>query len=716
MIDRQTIISSLKSYDSHCDEALVNKAMDHAIEYHGSQIRESGELYFQHPLEVAGIIVEMRLDTASVITALLHDTIEDTDLTLEEIEKVFGSEIAKLVDGVTKLTKIEFQQDHVRQAENFRKLLLAMSDDIRVLLVKLADRLHNMRTIDFVKSPEKRMRIALETMEIYGPLAERIGVQKIKLELQDLSFSVLHPDIHASILERLKKLAQDGENLVDQIVHEITSTISVSNIKAEVSGRQKTAYSIWMKMKQKNVSFEQLSDIIAFRIIVKSIPECYAVLGVIHCAYKMVPESFQDFISTPKNNDYQSLHTLVVGPMQQRIEVQIRTEEMHEVAELGVAAHWRYKQKYQAQDGKKFRWIRELLSILEHSTDSEEFLQHTKLAMHYDQVFCFTPKGSLIALPKGATPIDFAYAVHSNVGHHCVGAKINGHIVPLRTSLQNGDQVEIIVAKNHNPSPSWEKFVITGKARSEIRKFIRSQQRNQYVALGHSIIDKSLKTIGIQYDDKVISQASQSLKYKNTEELLLAVGDGSLSREEVIKQIQPQPNKLTSTFSFFKFKQFKKQRHNKEDETHHVPIHGLIPGMALHFAGCCHPLPGDQIVGVIHTGKGVTVHTADCEMLTNFSITPDRVIDLSWGNDASDTHYVCRLKVILSNEPGSIALLTGEIARENMNISNIKVESRNVDFFEMIIDIEIDSLSRLNDMITTLRTKEGIHSIERFRG
>lgn len=716
MIDRQNIIDSLKSYDSNCDEDLVNKAIDYAIEYHGSQIRESGELYFQHPLEVASIIVEMRLDTTSVITALLHDIIEDTDLTLEEIEKVFGSEVAKLVDGVTKLTKIEFQQDHVRQAENFRKLLLAMSDDIRVLLVKLADRLHNMRTISFVKSHEKRMRIALETMEIYGPLAERIGIQKIKLELQDLSFAILHPDIHESILERLKKLAQEGENLVDQIVSEILSTLAASNINAEVYGRQKTAYSIWMKMKQKNISFEQLSDIIAFRVIVKSVPECYSVLGVIHCAYKMVPESFQDFISTPKNNDYQSLHTLVVGPMQQRIEVQIRTEEMHEVAELGVAAHWRYKQKYQAQDGKKFRWIRELLSILEHSNDSEEFLQHTKLAMYYDQVFCFTPKGSLIALPKGATPVDFAYAVHSDVGHHCVGAKVNGRIVPLRTHLQNGDQVEIILAKNHNPSPSWEKFVITGKARSEIRKFIRSQQRHQYVALGHSIIEKALKTVGIQYDDKVISHAVHVLKYKNTEELLLAIGDGSLSREEVIKQIQPRQNKLSSTFSFLKFKQLKKQSHDIEDHAHHVPIHGLIPGMALHFAGCCHPLPGDGIVGIIHTGKGVTVHNADCDMLSNFSITQDRMIDLSWGEEAANTHYVCRIKAILANEPGTIALLTAEVARENMNITNLKVESRNVDFFEIILDIEIDSLARLNNMITHLRTKEGIHSVERYQG
>jgi len=715
MIDRQTILTNLKAYDANCDEELVNKAMDFAVQYHGTQTRESGDLYFQHPFEVAGIITEMRLDTASVITALLHDTIEDTDLTLEEIEKAFGNEIAKLVDGVTKLTKIEFQPDHVRQAENFRKLLLAMSDDIRVLLVKLADRLHNMRTIDFVSSPEKRMRISLETMEIYGPLAERIGIQQVKLELQDRSFQVLHPDIRESISERLKKLASHGENLVEQIVSEITKTIEQSGLKAEVYGRQKTPYSIWMKMKQKNVSLEQLSDIIAFRVIVKTTPECYHALGAIHAEYKMVPESFQDFISTPKNNDYQSLHTVVVGPMQQRIEVQIRTAEMHEVAELGVAAHWRYKQKYQAQDGKKFRWIRELLSILEHATDSEEFLQHTKLAMYYDQVFCFTPKGSLIALPKGATPIDFAYAVHSDVGHHCVGSKVNGRIVPLRTALQNGDQVEIIVAKNHVPSPSWEKFVITGKARSEIRRFIRSQQRHQYIVLGQAILEKALKSLGINYDDSVVTTAAHNLRQKNTEELLLAIGEGTLSREEVIKQIQPPANKLSSTFSFFRFKKAKKQHVAEVHQEHAVPIQGLIPGMAVHLAGCCHPLPGDQIVGVIHTGKGVTVHIVDCEMLNNFSSTPDRIVDLSWDADSSNIPYICRLKAILVNEPGSLAVLVNEIARERVNITNLRVNSRTSDFFELILDVEVDGMNHLNNIITTLHAKEGIHSIERYQ-
>ncbi|MES2215080.1 MAG: bifunctional (p)ppGpp synthetase/guanosine-3',5'-bis(diphosphate) 3'-pyrophosphohydrolase [Pseudomonadota bacterium] len=715
MVDRQSIINALKSYDANCNETLVNRAMDFAIEYHGSQTRESGDPYFQHPFEVASIITEMRLDTASVITALLHDTIEDTDLKLEEIEEHFGSEVAKLVDGVTKLTKIEFQPDHVRQAENFRKLLLAMSDDIRVLLVKLADRLHNMRTINFVKSHEKRMRIALETMEIYSPLAERIGIQQIKLELQDLAFNILHPEIRESIVSRLQRLADDGEKLVNQIVSEITKTLKASNINAKVSGRQKTPYSIWMKMKQKNVSFEQLSDIIAFRVVVPTLPECYTVLGAVHAAYKMVPESFQDFISTPKNNDYQSLHTVVVGPMKQRIEVQIRTEEMHEIAELGVAAHWRYKQKYQNQDGKQYRWIRELLGILEHSNDSEEFLHHTKLAMYYDQVFCFTPKGSLIALPKGATPIDFAYAVHSDIGHHCVGAKVNGRIVPLRTHLKNGDQVEIVLSKHHVPSPSWEKFVITGKARSEIRRFIRSQQKDQYIALGQVILEKAFKEASIVYNSSTVLEAAHKLQQKNTEELLFAVGEGTISREEVIKQIETRANKFSSTFSFLKFKKSRKNLSEEVNADHAVPIQGLIPGMAVHFAGCCHPLPGDQIIGIIHTGKGVTIHIADCEMLNNFASTPDRIIDLSWDSDSSNVPYICRLKAILINEPGSLAVLTSEIAEGKSNITNLRINTRNTDFFEIIIDVEINGLPHLHSMMESLKTKPGIHSIERYK-
>jgi guanosine-3',5'-bis(diphosphate) 3'-pyrophosphohydrolase len=716
MVSRQDVINALTSYDPNCNIALVNKAMDFAVEYHGTQTRESGAPYFQHPFEVAYIITDMHLDSTCVITAILHDTIEDTDLTLEDIEREFGEEIATLVDGVTKLTKIEFQPDHVRQAENFRKFLLAISNDIRVLLIKLADRLHNMRTIDFISSPEKRMRIALETMEIYGPLAERIGVQQIKLELQDLAFKIVNPDVRASILSRLKELSDDGDKLVKQIVVEIKNTLDAAGIKAQVSGRQKTPFSIWMKMKQKNMSFEQLSDIIAFRIIVTGKDECYAALGATHCAYQMVPGSFQDFISTPKANGYQSLHTLVIGPLQKRIEIQIRTKQMHQIAEFGVAAaHRRYKQGYKAADHIDESWIKDLLGMSEHSFDSEEFLQNTKLSMYYDQVFCFTPKGSLIALPKGATIVDFAYAVHSDIGHRCTGAKVNGRTVPLRHCLINGDQVEIILCKEPMPSPAWEKFVVTGKARFEIRRFIKAQQRNQYVTLGRSILEKALKSTNLKDLEIAISEVANKLKKKNATEVYQAVGEGVLSREEVLGQVQPTSQSLHSRFSFFKFKKTKPTAPTDQGATEAVPIQGLIPGLAVHFASCCHPLPGDNIMGIIHTGKGITIHTSDCEMLSNFSSTPDRVIELSWDADSSNIPYICRFKATLLNEPGSLAILCSEVAKDGANITNLKFSDRSEDFFEITVDVEVVSLVHLTEIIARLQEHRAIHSAERCK-
>lgn len=706
----QEIIDKYKSYGSVLDEPMIKKAIEFAIKYHGEQKRASGEPYYHHPVEVARIVAEMRLDSDSIITALLHDTIEDTELTFEDIEKNFNLDIAKMVNGVTKLTKIEFKADNVRQVENFRKLLLAMSDDIRVLLVKLADRLHNMRTIDFIKNPEKRKRKALETMEIYAPLAERIGVQKIKVELQDISFRILNPDARSSIVNRFENIEHDKGNYVDQIVKEIKQTLEKGGVKASVYGRKKTPYSTWMKMKQKNVSLEQLYDIIAFRIIVDELPDCYRALGVIHGAYKMVPDNFQDFISTPKNNGYQSLHTVVMGPLMQKIEVQIRTKKMHEIAELGVAAHWRYKQKCtEGVDHRKYTWIRELLSILEQDSASNEFLQNTKLAMYYDQVFCFTPNGNLIALPKGATVVDFAYMVHSDIGNSCTGAKVNGRMVPLRTQLVNGDQIDIITSKNQTPSPSWEKFVVTGKARSEIKKTIRAQQYSQYVKLGQNIITKALKGAGIEDEKQALDKASEIYK-KPLDELFFAIGEGTITREEVVKQVQPKRSKLRSTLSLLNFK--KKKNISKSPENY-VPIKGLISGMAMHFAKCCHPLPGDRIVGIIHTGSGVTIHTSDCKMLDNFSSMPERIIDLTWDSNASNIPFVCRINIVLLNQVSALSTISTEIARGGANIINFKILSRNSEYFEMNFDIEVNSIDHLDKIINSLRTKTIVQKVER---
>ncbi|AIL65058.1 GTP pyrophosphokinase rsh [Rickettsiales bacterium Ac37b] len=715
MVDQQKLIDKVSTYLSPLQVNTIKHACELAIVSHGSQLRDSNDPYYQHPLEVAYIMATMTMDTATIVTALLHDTVEDTELTLEDIEKDFGNEITKLVDGVTKLTKIECQSEHTRQAENFRKLLLAMSDDIRVLLVKLADRVHNMRTIKFIKSHERRLRISHETMEIYAPLAERIGIQTFKSELQDLAFAELYPEARNSIINRLNFLRQEGKILIDKIIVQISEMLAKENIKASVSGREKTACSIWQKMERKNISFEQLSDIVAFRILAETTSECYQILGIIHSHYHMVPDCFKDFISTPKANGYQSIHTVVVGPDKQRIEIQIRTYYMHEIAELGVAAHWSYKQNYQQNiDGKQYRWIRELLEILEHTSDPEEFLEHTKLEMYYDQVFAFTPKGNIIALPKGATPVDFAYAIHSDVGNTCVGSKVNGRIVPLRTLLSNGDQVEIIRAKTQVPSPSWEKFVVTGKARSEIRRFIKTKQRQEYINLGRIIITKILRGQGKEFNEKTMEPAVEFFKKKTLEDLLMSVGEGVINRYDVIKALFPNDKKQNSLKSKFAFLRFGKKKIAKSQDSI-VPIKGLMPGMAIHFAGCCHPLPGDNIIGIVHTGKGITIHTIDCEMLENFASTPERWLDIAWDKDSTDMLHIGRIKVILAHEQGGLATMSNTIAKENANIINLKIVNRTNDFFEIILDVEVLGVKHLLNLISALRGKHCIHSAERYK-
>src|SRR5579863_7077701 len=543
MMRQPDLVDLVKSYDPGADEAVLNRAYVYSMKAHGTQMRASGDPYFSHPVEVAGVLARMKLDTASIVTGLLHDTVEDTVATLDDIEQRFGGEIARLVDGVTKLSRLELQSDQTKQAENFRKLVLAMSEDIRVLLIKLADRLHNMETLRFIKSADKRRQIARETMDIYAPLAERIGMHRMKDQLEDLAFGELYPDARASIAARLGFLRDQGGDIVPRIVAELTAKLKAEGVAASVVGREKSAYSIWRKMQRKDVPFEQLSDVMAFRVLVDDIGQCYHALGVIHSAYHVVPGRFKDYISTPKPNNYRSLHTGVIGPERQRIEVQIRTRDMHEVAELGVAAHWIYKQRAGQQagsvDGRQYRWLRELLDILEQASNPEEFLEHTKLEMFQDQVFAFTPKGDLIALPRGATPVDFAYAVHSQIGDTCVGAKINGRLLPLRTELANGDQVEIVTSKAQTPSPTWERFVVTGKARARIRRFIRTQQRAQYLDLGRAIVQKAFRQQGQDFSDKALDGVLKKLKCESVEELLASVGAGNITGREVLNAVFP---------------------------------------------------------------------------------------------------------------------------------------------------------------------------------
>ena len=716
MIRQFELVERVKGYDPSTDEKVLNRAYVFAMKAHGSQTRASGDPYFSHPLEVAGILTDYKVDSASIITALLHDTIEDTDTTLKEIRKAFGKEVARLVDGVTKLTRIELQSDQAKQAENFRKFVLAMSEDIRVLLVKLADRLHNMRTLHYIDNPEKRRRIAMETMDIYAPLSERIGIQGMKSELEDLAFQELNPDARKSILKRLEFLRQKGGDIVPRIIKELEKTLADNGIKAAISGREKTPYSVWDKMQHKDVGFEQLSDIMAFRVVVDTVEDCYRALGVAHGAYPVVPDRFKDYISTPKPNGYRSLHTGVFGPERQRIEMQIRTAEMHDVAEHGLAGHWNYKQGTVETESPQYRWLRELLDIIEHAAGPEEFLEHTKLEMFKDQVFCFTPRGDLINLPRGATPVDFAYAVHSEVGDHCVGAKINGRMMPLRSELRNGDQVEIVTSKAQTPSPTWERFVVTGKARARVRRFIRLQQRDEYVKLGRAMLDRAFVAEGYEISNKALRQVLKVFNHTKVDDLCADVGAGHHTGREVVEAIFPGTRDKADDDKVVPLARARGKQ-GKDEGRGSVSIKGLIPGMAVHFANCCHPLPGDRIVGIVTTGKGVTIHTIDCETLEEFVDAPERWLDVSWDidNKAPDIH-VGRVHLTVLNVPGSLGELSTVIARNDGNISNLKITDRSPQFFNMLIDIEVRDVKHLTNVIAALRANPSINSVERARG
>ncbi|WP_169545245.1 RelA/SpoT family protein [Sneathiella aquimaris] len=714
MLRQVELVERVLSYDPQADEDLLNRAYVFTVKTHGSQIRASGDPYFSHPIEVAGILTELKLDTATIITALLHDTIEDTVATHDEIQQIFGSEIATLVDGVTKLSQLELQSDRTKQAENFSKLLVAMSNDIRVLLVKLADRLHNMRTLHFIKKPEKRLRIATETMEIYAPLAERIGIQNFRDELEDLAFVELNNEARRSILRRLEYLRTEGEDLVEKIVSSLKDDLSEAGFQAEVSGREKRPYSIWRKMEKNNVAFEQLSDIIAFRIIVSTVEQCYHVLGNLHAKYAMVPGRFKDYISTPKRNNYRSLHTTIIGPERQRIEVQIRTREMHETNEYGVAAHWQYKQEIgdAVIEGQQYRWLRELLEILEEASDPDEFLEHTKLNMYQDQVFCFSPKGDLISLPAGSSPVDFAYAVHTQVGDTCVGSKVNGRMAPLRTVLHNGDQVEILRSKNQTPSPTWESFVVSGKARSAIRRFIRHQQRDQYVELGQSIAEKAFRTEGKPFTEKALAPVQKVWGLDSIEDVYYSLGDGTHTGRQLLEIVFPGEKKNLDDKDILALKKSKPAKRSKD--RHAVPIKGLIPGMAMHLAGCCHPLPGDRIVGIVTTGKGVTIHTIHCDTLEQFAEVPERWLDVSWQTEGHESEQLIgRMNVVMANEPGALSSITSTIAANNGNINNLVISNRSEDFFEMRIDVQVRDVKHLTNIMAALRADPVISSVER---
>jgi GTP diphosphokinase / guanosine-3',5'-bis(diphosphate) 3'-diphosphatase len=708
MMRQTTLVERVRAYDPDADEAILNKAYVFAMQAHGPQKRASGDPYFSHPLEVAGILTDLKLDTATIATALLHDTVEDTTATIEDIETDFGTEIAGLVDGVTKLSQLELFSERTKQAENFRKLMLAMSNDIRVLLVKLADRLHNMRTLSYVKNRETRRRIAQETVEIYAPLAGRIGMQNLREELEDLAFAELDPEARESILRRMEQLDAQSAQRIARIADEIKRKLAEAGVEAWVQGRAKRPYSIWRKLKDKKINFEQLSDVFGFRAIVGSVEDCYRALGVLHQTWRMVPERFKDFVSLPKSNGYRSIHTTVMGPENQRVEVQIRTQEMHDVAERGVAAHWRYREKVRDNDPQAVRayeWLRDMVDILERGESPEEFYEHSKLSLYQDQVFCFTPKGMLIALPRGATPIDFAYFVHTDVGNTAVGAKVNGVHTPLHTPLKNGDQVEIICSKEQTPSPMWERFVATGRARAEIRRYLRHAQRDQHVALGRKILEKVFADHASQLSDKAIEGVLKKLRLPKPEDVFADVGRGALRADEVLSAVYPE---------------LKRQRAMKrpsyiEPPEKSVSIAGLTEGIGYRLGACCHPIPGDRIIGLMVPGEGCVIHTVDCEVLDRHQDSMADWIDVRW-KDHVEGFAVARVVVRLKNAPGALAALATVIGRNGANISNLKITSRNPLYFDFLVDVEVRDAGHLENLIRALKVDSAVEAVDRVRG
>ena len=716
MDKQKELVGKVQTYFPGLNVKNLSKAYNFGVKAHAHQVRDSGDPFFSHPFEVATILAKMKLDENSVITGLLHDVIEDTLATKNDIKKKFGLEIASLVDGVTKLSKLNLQESNKsEQIENFRKFILAISEDIRVLFVKLADRLHNMRTLTFLKNTKRKNKIANETLEIYAPLAERIGVHKIKEELEDLAFAELNPSVRSTIKRRINFLRTQGKNNIKLINLELNKTLRRFNVEAKIIGREKSPFSIWKKMQKKNISFEQLSDIMAFKIVVNNIDKCYSVLKAIHLTYPTLPGRFKDYISLPKQNGYKSIHTSIFGPAKQKIEVQIKTNEMEEIAELGAAAHWQYKNSLNVQEGKKYKWIRELVEIVENSSEPEEFLENTKLEMFKDQVFCFTPKGDLISLPEKSTPVDFAYAVHSELGDICTGAKINGKILPLKTYLKNGDQVEIITSKFQKPSPSWVDSVQTPKAKSRIKKFIKAKERIEYLSLGQKILKHFFSKNKKEINESHIQDILSLFNCHEIEDLYFNIGKANIDPMNIFYAIYPSLKKQKKTLN--KNIVNKQNEIKDNDNKDRIPLKGLLPGLAFSFSKCCYPLPGERIVGLLTKGRGVAVHTSDCNELGKKKYKDNKILDVSWDNkNVKLEEYISRIRIVILNEPGNLGEIASAIGNNKGNIINLKLTSRQKTFFEMIIDVKVKNLKHLSHIMAAIRSLESVSIVDRDKG
>ena len=734
MMRQYDLIERVRRYNPNTNEALLNRAYVYAMKAHGEQRRASGDPYFSHPIEVAAILTDLKLDDATIAAALLHDTIEDTEATRAEIDSLFGRDIGTLVEGLTKLKKLDLVTKEAKQAENLRKLLLAIADDVRVLLIKLADRLHNMRTLGYMP-PEARRRAAEETLEIYAPLAGRMGMHEMREELDDLAFRELYPEAYEVVTARLNALTERSKLLISEIEKQLTKKLADRGIDARVVGRRKRAYSIWRKMERKSVGFEQLSDIFGFRVLVKSLADCYQALGVVHSTWPMVPGRFKDYISTPKGNDYRSIHTTVIGPSKQRVELQIRTVAMHEIAEYGIAAHALYKDnvgsptELLSRESTAYAWLRRTIELLAEGSNPEEFLEHTKLELFHDQVFCFSPKGKLIALPRKATPIDFAYAVHTDIGNTAVGCKINGQIAPLTSELLNGDEVEIATSKAQTAPPAaWESIVVTGKARAAIRRATRAAVRRQYAGLGRRIVERLFQRAKMSYSDESLTGALPRLARASVDEVMAAVGRSELKASDVARAMYPdykeeraaamaaKPKSESGWFGLKKLTSVKfKLPENAAGPA--IPIRGINGDLPVRFAPDGGAVPGDRIVGILTPGEGITIYPIQSPALSEFEDNPERWLDVRWDEEEqAPRRFPARIAVQSVNEPGSLAQITQVIAEHDGNIDNIRMTRRAPDFTDVTIDLEVYDLKHLTAILAQLRAKSVVAKAERVNG
>jgi GTP diphosphokinase / guanosine-3',5'-bis(diphosphate) 3'-diphosphatase len=749
MMRQYELVERVLAYDPSANEALLNRAYVYAMKAHRNQVRQSGDPYFSHPLEVAAILTELKLDDATIATALLHDVIEDTEVTRTEIDQMFGEEIGALVEGLTKIKKLDLVTKKAEQAENFRKLLVAISSDIRVLLIKLADRLHNMRTLGHMK-PESRRRISEETLEIYAPLAGRMGMQGMREELEALAFKWGNPDAYQAVVDKLRDIHSRNVGLVEEIVAALETRLEEAGIHAEVYGREKKPFSIWRKMENRQISLEQLSDIYGFRVVVADVDTCYRALGVIHTAWRAVPGRFKDYLSTPKQNNYQSLHTTIVGPRHQRVELQIRTTDMHTIAEYGVAAHALYKDGLKAaQNGavgngsagagplakeNPYMWLRRLVDTLLEGDNPEEFLEHTKLELFQDQVFCFTPKGRLIALPRGATPIDFAYAVHTDIGNSCTGAIINGRQMPLATQLRNGDEVEVLTAKGQTPPAAWERIAVTGKARSSIRRAAREALRKQYSELGRRLLVSGFRRVGQEFTDDMLKKSLHRLTQKSIEDVFAAVGRSELPINDVVRAVVPEADLAKQAASRprsgrrprsqgedgwfniakgigLKFRWPGSGSRDRQAQQQVLPIRGVRSDVPVTFeeGGA---LPGDRIVGVLTEGEGIRIFQIHSPRLKDYE--HERWIDVTWDMDPDNPErFPAKLSVTALNEPGTLAQIAQLIGEADGNIDNVRMLRRAPDFTEMAIEVEVWDLDHLTQIIGGLKAKSVVSKVER---